>query len=219
MIGVRFSLYPMTDAFVPVILDAVQDLDRLGLEVEVDDVSTCLMGEEPQLFEALRVAFGRAARTGTHVVMVASFSAGCPGEPEGDVCAPRHVTLAELAQEQGTDNWVAEAYDLPERVACQFALYPLGIEHYMDVIYREIGGDKGSTGTLTRAALCHPPGRRWCRRVRCATDRLSQRPPRRCPRRDDGHDLRQQPQRADRLAVVTAKTESSRRRDHEEGSF
>lgn len=142
MIGVRFSLYPMTDAFVPVILDAVQGLDRLGLEVEVDDVSTCLMGEEPQLFEALRVAFGRAARTGTHVVMVASFSAGCPGEPEGDVCAPRHVTLAELAQEQGTDNWVAEAYDLPEQVACQFALYPLGIEHYMDVIYREIGGTK-----------------------------------------------------------------------------
>ena len=32
MIGVRFSLYPMTDAFVPVILDAVQGLDRLGLE-------------------------------------------------------------------------------------------------------------------------------------------------------------------------------------------
>ena len=142
MIGVRFSLYPMTDAFVPVILDAVQGLDRLGLEVEVDDVSTCLMGEEPQLFEALRVAFGRAARTGTHVVMVTSFSAGCPGEPEGDVCAPRHVTLAELAQEQGADDWVAEAYDLPERVACQFALYPLGIEHYMEVIYREIGEAK-----------------------------------------------------------------------------
>ena len=142
MIGVRFSLYPMTDGFVPVILDAVRDLDRLGLEVEVDDVSTCLMGEEPQLFEALRVAFGRAARTGTHVVMVTSFSAGCPGEPESDVCAPRHVTLAELAQEQGADDWVAEAYDLPERVACQFALYPLGIEHYMEVIYREIGEAK-----------------------------------------------------------------------------
>ena len=142
MIGVRFSLHPMTDAFVPVILDAVQDLDRLGLEVEVDDISTCLMGEEPQLFEALRVAFGRAARTGTHVVMVTSFSAGCPGEPEGDVCAPRHVTLAELARDQDEDDWVAEAYDLPEQVACQFALYPLGIEHYMDVIYREIGATK-----------------------------------------------------------------------------
>ncbi len=142
MIGVRFSLYPMTDAFVPVILDAVQDLDRLGLEVEVDDVSTCLMGEEPQLFEALRVAFGRAARTGKHVVMVASFSAGCPGEPEGDVCVPRHITLAELAQDQVEDGWVAAAYDLPERVACQFALYPLGIEHYMEVVYREIGVTK-----------------------------------------------------------------------------
>ena len=153
MIGVRFSLHPMTDAFVPVILDAVQGLDRLGLEVEVDDISTCLMGEEPQLFEALRVAFGRAARTGTHVVMVTSFSAGCPGEPEGDVCAPRHVTLAELAQDQGADDWVAAAYDLPEQVACQFALYPLGIEHYMDVIYREIG--------VTKAAPVRSRGRHF----------------------------------------------------------
>ena len=85
--------------------------------------------------------------------MVTSFSAGCPGEPEGDVCAPRHVTLAELAQEQGADDWVAEAYDLPERVACQFALYPLGIEHYMEVIYREIG--------MTKAAPVHSRGRHF----------------------------------------------------------
>ncbi len=31
MIGVRFSLYPMRDDFVPLILEAVKDLDRLGV--------------------------------------------------------------------------------------------------------------------------------------------------------------------------------------------
>src|SRR6266542_923266 len=55
MIGVRFSIYPMRDDFVPLILGAVKDLDHLGVQVEVDDVSTCLIVEEPNLFEALRV--------------------------------------------------------------------------------------------------------------------------------------------------------------------
>lgn len=134
MIGVRFSLYPMRDTFVPLILDAVDGLDRLGVEAEVDDVSTCLLGEEPTLFEALRVAFGRAAASGAHVVLQASFSAGCPGELEGDVCVPR----AYQGPSGGEEGWSQEAYQLPGQVACQFALYPLGAGDYMDTIYAEI---------------------------------------------------------------------------------
>jgi uncharacterized protein YqgV (UPF0045/DUF77 family) len=134
MIGVRFSLYPMRDDFVPLILGAVKDLDRLGVEVEVDDVSTCLLGEEPNLFEALRVAFGRAACSGAHVVLNATFSAGCPGEPEGDVCVPR----AYDGPSGGEEGWSEEAYRLPAKVSAQFALYPLGVSGYMDTIYDEI---------------------------------------------------------------------------------
>ncbi len=134
MIGVRFSIYPMRDDFVPLILGAVKDLDHLGVQVEVDDVSTCLIGEEPNLFEALRVAFGRAACDGTHVVLNATFSAGCPGEPEGDVCVPR----AYQGPSGGEEGWSREAYDLPLYVAAQFALYPLGSTEYMDAIYGEI---------------------------------------------------------------------------------
>jgi hypothetical protein len=134
MIGVRFSLYPMRDEFVPLILGAVKDLDSLGVEVEVDDVSTCLLGEEPNLFEALRVAFGRVACSGAHVVLSATFSAGCPGEPEGDVCVPR----AYDGPSGGEEGWSDEAYRLPDAVAAQFALYPLGTTDYMDAIYGEI---------------------------------------------------------------------------------
>jgi len=134
MIGVRFSLYPMRDDFVPLILSAVKDLDRLGVQVEVDDVSTCLIGEEPNLFEAVRVAFGRAAASGAHVVLSATFSAGCPGEPEGDVCVPRAYT----GPGGGEEGWSEEAYSLPAHVAAQCALYPLGASDYMDAIYREI---------------------------------------------------------------------------------
>lgn len=134
MIGVRFSLYPLRDQFVPLILAAVEGLEQLGVEREVDDVSTCLLGEEPNLFEALRVAFGRAARSGAHVALAATFSAGCPGEPDGDVCVPRAYT----GPSGGEEGWSAEAYDLPALVACQFALYPLGAAGYMDTIYTEI---------------------------------------------------------------------------------
>ncbi len=140
MMGVRFSLYPMRDDFVPVILDAVRELDRFGVEVEVDDVSTCLLGEEANLWEALRVAFGRAAAGGDHVVLVATFSAGCPGEPEGDVCVPR----AYDGPVGGEEGWSAEAFALPAAIATQFALYPLGTHDYMDTIYAEIERAKRS---------------------------------------------------------------------------
>lgn len=134
MMGIRFSLFPMRDDFAPLILGAVKDLDKLGVEVEVDDVSTCLLGEEPHLWEALRVAFGRATSGGDHVVLSATFSAGCPGEPEGDVCVPR----AYDGPSGGEEGWSAEAFVLPQSVAAQFALYPLGADSYMDAIYAEI---------------------------------------------------------------------------------
>ena len=134
--GAQISLYPMADDFVGVILGALGALDpwRDRLRIETDDVSTCLLGEEPNLFEALRVAFGRAACTGAHVVLSATFSAGCPGEPEGDVCVPR----AYDGPSGGEEDWSAEAYRLPELVSAQFALYPLGERGYMDTIYGEI---------------------------------------------------------------------------------
>ncbi len=134
MIGVRFSLFPLRDDFAPIILGAVNGIEALGVDVETDDISTCLLGAEPALFEAVRVAFGRAARGGTHVALSATFSAGCPGEPDGDVCVPR----AYDGPSGGEEGWSTEAYDLPDSVAAQFALYPLGAYPYMDTIYAEI---------------------------------------------------------------------------------
>ena len=74
--GARFSLYPMTDRFIPVILDAIQGLRETGLEIETDDVSTFIGGPPARVFPTLERAFGRAARSGEHVVMTAQFSYG-----------------------------------------------------------------------------------------------------------------------------------------------
>jgi len=133
MIGVRFSLYPMRDDFVPLILAAVRGLPDLGVAAETDDVSSCLIGEEPNLWEALRVAFRRASDGGAHVALNATFSAGCPGEPDGDVCVPR----AYDGPTGGEEGWSPEAYGIGP-ISVQFALYPLGTPDYMDAIYSEI---------------------------------------------------------------------------------
>lgn len=152
MMGVRFSLYPMCDDFAPLILGAERGLDQFGVEVEVDDVSTCLLGEEPNLWEAVRVAFGRAAGGGDghHVVLSATFSAGCPGEPEGDVCVPR----AYDGPAGGNAGWSTEAFALPAAVAVQFALYPLGTGDYMDAIYAEIERAKQSGVRVVGRHFC-----------------------------------------------------------------
>src|SRR5687768_13916916 len=67
--GARFSLYPMSDRFVPIILHAIEGLRESGLDVETDDVSTFLGGPPDAVFRALWRAFARAARSGEHVVM------------------------------------------------------------------------------------------------------------------------------------------------------
>ncbi len=74
--GARFSLYPMTDRYVPVILHAIEGLDKTGLDVETDDVSTFLGGDQDTVFAALERAFTRAAQGGDHVVMTVLLSYG-----------------------------------------------------------------------------------------------------------------------------------------------
>ncbi|SFI30852.1 Uncharacterized conserved protein YqgV, UPF0045/DUF77 family [Tindallia magadiensis] len=122
--GCRFSLYPMTNQFVPVILDAIEEINRPGLKVETDMVSTCLTGVERNVFAALRDSFARAAATGEHVVMTATFSKGCPGEGE--------VNLEEYDFPAETDFTAKEGCD--REVNAQFSVYPLGNQSYMKLI-------------------------------------------------------------------------------------
>lgn len=138
--GAQISLYPMSDDFVGVILDAVEALDpwRDALRVETDDLSTLIVGPPEVLFPAMRDLFVRAARTGKHCVLSAAVSRGCPGEPDDPMCQP----LADAAANDALDARIAAARqavrdaDLTgQTVAAQFSLYPLGDGHHMDEIY------------------------------------------------------------------------------------
>src|SRR5690606_40514523 len=71
MSGAQLSLYPMSDDFVDIILDAVKALDRYRneLRIETDDISTLIIGAPETLFPAMRDLFVRAAASGKHFVL------------------------------------------------------------------------------------------------------------------------------------------------------
>lgn len=138
--GAQFSLYPMSDNFIDIILGAIKALDpyRDALRIETDDISTLIVGPPEILFPALRDVFIAAAQTGTHCVLSATISRGCPGEPDDDICQPhagfsQTLSLPErIAKAQAN---VANAQLADCTIAAQFSLYPLGGDHHMDEIY------------------------------------------------------------------------------------
>jgi len=187
--GLQLSLSPASPA-------AFHAVDSLGLAVENELVSTCLVGPEPTLFEAARVVFGRVSRADdSSVVMTCTFSTsprleeaplptrsitdfssrsvakaprsgtvigGLPSKknmmrqiaarlsklpvklargleaagPERVAAAAAAVEIkaAEVATDGSAAAWVDDAYTLPSRVACQFAVYPLGTSDYMESV-------------------------------------------------------------------------------------
>lgn len=138
--GAQVSLYPMADDFVGIILRALNALDpyRPRFRIETDDVSTLLVGPPEELFPAMRDLFVAAARSGSHCVLAATVSRGCPGEPDDPICTP----ISGTGHEQPLHARIAAAIErasAAERtgvsIAAQFSLYPLGNGHHMDEIY------------------------------------------------------------------------------------
>lgn len=138
--GAQISLYPMTDGFVSVIVDAVKAMEPFtkGLRVETDDVSTLIVGPHEKLFAAMQALFDSAAKTGAHVVLHATVSRGCPGEPDDAICegpldAGLFGPLPERQKQAGEAVRNASASGL--RADGQFSLYVPGAAIHMDEVY------------------------------------------------------------------------------------
>ncbi len=122
----------MTSDFVPVILGAIKSLEgRTDLRKSSDDLSTFLLGPPEVLFRALEDVFVDAAASGVHVVMNATFSRGCPGEPDEPCCYPQQKSPSVTAAE-----WDGKVRGVD--VSAHFALLPLGDTGYMNHIVSEI---------------------------------------------------------------------------------
>jgi energy-coupling factor transport system substrate-specific component len=122
--GARFSIYPMSDRFVDIILSALEAVDTSKVWMESDDVSTCVRGRSEHVFDVVKAIFLESSKNGDHVVLQATFSNGCPGDSAGD------VYLSENAERLNEQN----SAEIKQEVAVQFALYPMGIPTYMNVI-------------------------------------------------------------------------------------
>jgi len=126
--GVSFSLYPMCDNFVDLILSAIKKVDSSKVWMKTDRVSTIVRGRIPHIFDVTQAAFLEIAKTGEHVVYSATFSVGCPGDTEG------HAYMD--ADEKTLNRELIEAVD--QKLSAKFALYPMGGGNYMDPIYEQI---------------------------------------------------------------------------------
>lgn len=122
--GCRFSLSPMTDSFVEIILDAVKKTRTEKVWQETGKLSTIYRGRQIHVEDALKGCFINAYREGVHMTLEATYSKGCPGDIKGDSFM---AADDELLNEP-------EIKDVHFPVAAKISLYPMGIPDYMKYI-------------------------------------------------------------------------------------
>lgn len=126
--GASFTLSPMSDDFVKVILGALDAVDTSKVWMDTDDVSTTVRGKVVHVFDVTKAICIHAAKTGKHVAFQATYSMGCPGDVESNA----FLTVDDMANNLvnvETDNLFA---------AAKFALYPLGGGEYIKTILEQI---------------------------------------------------------------------------------
>lgn len=126
--GVSFSIHPMSDNFINIITEALNEVDTSKVWMKTDDVTTTVRGKLPHVFDVTKAIFIHAAKTGEHVAFQATYSLGCPGDSSGD---------AYMTEDEETLN-SDHVKDIKQPVAAKFSLYPLGGGNYMDTIYEQI---------------------------------------------------------------------------------
>ena len=119
--GCRFTLAPMCDDYVDVILNAISQVDTTKVWKQTDKLSTVYRGRQLHVEDAVKACFVRAWREGTHMTMEATFSKGCPSDTDADCF---------LAQDDVPANEAAIA-DVHFPVNCKISLYPMGVADYM----------------------------------------------------------------------------------------
>ncbi len=153
--GAQVSLYPMADGFVDVILGSLSALDpwRDKLRIETDDISTLIVGPPEVLFPALRDLYAAASASGEHVVLRATLSRGCPGEPDDPICQTSALAnpAEPLAERQaGALQALGDAPEMGQAADAQFSLYVMGAGDHMAEIMGCIDFLKQS-GTFDRS--------------------------------------------------------------------
>ena len=138
--GCRFSLAPMSDDFIDIILSSIADVDTSKVWSSTDEFSTVYRGRRIHVLDALKACFIRSFRQGVHMTMNALITEGCPGDAQKDAALEDAVWAEDdtLANEPT----IAEVH-FP--AAAKIELYPLGRADYMEQIEHviEMAKDRG----------------------------------------------------------------------------
>lgn len=124
--GCRFTLYPMCDNFIDIILGGLERVDTSAVWSETDALSTVYRGKLDYVMDAVSALFASAWTEGVHMAIEGQVSKGCPGDVSGDSKltyegeAPNHAIVGAATQP----------------CLCKLALYPMGVGDYIDDIAR-----------------------------------------------------------------------------------
>ena len=122
--GCRFSLSPMTDDFVDIILSSVSKVDTSKIWSRTDRLSTIYRGKRCHVIDALKACFVYSYRKDVHSTMEITLSKGCPGDTD----AESHLADDDALLNEGN------IADIHFPVASKISLYPMGISNYMQYI-------------------------------------------------------------------------------------
>lgn len=122
--GCRFSLAPMSDKFIEIILNSIRQVDTSKVWQMTDKLSTVYRGKRIHILDTMEACFLHAYRHEVHMTMEATISKGCPGDTDAD----SYLAEDDLPMNAPT----IQAIHFP--AVCKIALYPMGVSNYMEHI-------------------------------------------------------------------------------------
>ncbi len=97
----RFSLYPMTDSYIEIILGSLGKTDTSAVYSKTDAVRTIYAGNSVSVSDAVRALFVNAYRPGVHMAIEGEFGAELPDDvPAESVAGLRNDRPNESLTEQ-----------------------------------------------------------------------------------------------------------------------
>lgn len=109
--GTRFSLYPMTDSFIDIILGALERTDTSAVYSSTDAISTVYRGPLDSVIDALRGLFINAFSDSVHMAIEGEMYSDVPDS----IVIPEHI--------MGEPNMLVEK---SFRIKCRLKLCPDG---------------------------------------------------------------------------------------------
>lgn len=143
--GCRFSIAPMSDRFIEIILGAIGKVDTSNIWAQTDEFSTVYRGKRQHVLDAVKACFVYSYRKGIHMTLNATLTKGCPGAAEKDAA----LTDAVWSDADPANEPLMREIRFP--AAAKIELYPMGTAEYLTHIKKVIEIAK-ARGVFARSA-------------------------------------------------------------------